>query len=210
MIKKIVEKSGWCITMLTFFFLSAYSQNGDLAIKEIKAHRKSQEKEFRDKKKSPLTPDDRKKFKGLNYYAINLKYRVPAIFVKTENSGLFRMRTTTDRLPEYRKYGDVLFEIDGVDHKLEVYQSPEISMRPGYEDYLFIPFTDQTNGHETYEVGRYLAFRVPPSDAVVLDFNQCYNPYCSYNSDYSCPIPPEPNRLLIPIPAGEKKYKADH
>ena len=210
MIKKIAAKSAWCATMLTFFFISAFGQNDDLVIKEIKAHRKNQEKEFRDRKKSPLTPDDRKNFNGLKYFAINLKYRLPASFVKTENTGLFMMRTTTDRLPEYRKYGDVLFTIDGVDYKLEVYQSPEISLRPGYEDYLFIPFTDQTNGHETYEVGRYLEFRIPASDSVVLDFNQCYNPYCSYNPGYSCPIPPEANRLLIPIPAGEKKYKEDH
>jgi uncharacterized protein (DUF1684 family) len=118
------------------------------------------------------------------------------------------MKTTTTRLPEYTKYGEVHFELDGEQYILEVYQSPEISSRPGYEDYLFIPFTDLTNGDETYDVGRYLEFSIPSSEEVVVDFNLCYNPYCSYSARYSCPIPPEANRLGIPIKAGEKKYKS--
>ena len=71
------------------------------------------------------------------------------------------MKTTTSRLPEYIKYGDVYFTLNGMDCRLEVYQSPDIAKRPGYEDYLFIPFTDETNGKETYDVGRYLEFRIP-------------------------------------------------
>lgn len=160
-----------------------------------------------DKSKSPLLSEDREKFKGLNYYPIDLKYRVPAKFVRTENMQLFKMKTTTTRLPEYVKYGEVLFTIDGQELKLEVYQSPDITKLEGYADYLFIPFTDITNGHETYDVGRYLEFRIPQSEDVIIDFNKCYNPYCSYNPNYSCPIPPEPNRLPIAIPVGEKKFK---
>jgi uncharacterized protein (DUF1684 family) len=98
--------------------------------------------------------------------------------------------------------------IDSQELKLDVYQSPDVMKIPGYEDYLFIPFTDLTNGEETYEVGRYIEFSIPESDSVVLDFNQCYNPYCSYGAGkYSCPIPPEANHLPVAIPAGEKKYK---
>jgi uncharacterized protein (DUF1684 family) len=119
------------------------------------------------------------------------------------------MKTTTDRLPEYIKYGEVHFSLDGQNFTLEVYQSPEIMKRPGYEDYLFIPFTDETNGHETYDVGRYIEFRIPKSEDVVVDFNQSYNPYCSYSPNFSCPIPPAVNQLTIAILAGEKKFK-DH
>jgi uncharacterized protein (DUF1684 family) len=120
------------------------------------------------------------------------------------------MKTTTTRLPEYRKYGEVYFTLKEVEYKLEVYQSPDIMKREGYENYLFIPFTDETNGNETYEVGRYLELRIPKSDEVILDFNLCYNPYCSYSPNYSCPIPPEVNRLPIEVRAGEKKYKNQH
>jgi uncharacterized protein (DUF1684 family) len=200
-------KSGVFITLLTFSFLTGFAQGENESISEINAHRKEQEKEFRDKQKSPLTPKLRSKFKHLNYYPIDLKYRVIARFVKTENPVLFKMKTSTDRLPVYSKYADVYFTIDSIEHKLEVYRSGDISRMAGYEDYLFIPFTDLTNGEETYEAGRYIDMRIPEGEQVIIDFNQCYNPYCSYGAGrYSCPIPPEPNRLAVAIPAGEKKY----
>jgi uncharacterized protein (DUF1684 family) len=203
-------KSGGCFIFLTFSALTLSAQDV-AAIKEIENHRLEQEAEFRDKKKSPLLKPDRRKFKGLNYYPIDLAYRVKAKFVKTENPVLFQMKTSTTRLPEYIKYGEVHFSIGAEPMKLEVYQSPDIIKRPGYEDYLFIPFTDTTNGHETYEVGRYLEFRIPASEDVIVDFNQCYNPYCSYGGPgYSCPIPPAANHLAVAIPAGEKKFKDTH
>ena len=192
--------------LATFLLFGPLLAQIDSAVYDIEQHRKKQEEEIRDPEKSPLDKKLRKKFKGLNYYPINLDYRLKATFVKTENPTLFKMKTTTSRLPEYQKYGEVHFKLDGQDWVLEVYQSPEISKRPGYEDYLFIPFTDETNGIDTYEVGRYLEFRIPSSDHVIIDFNKCYNPYCSYGSGYSCPIPPEVNRLPLKIPAGEMKY----
>jgi len=194
------------LLLATFLLFGPLLAQVDSAVYDIEQHRKKQEEEIRDPEKSPLDKKRRKKFKGLNYYPINLDYRLKATFVKTENPTLFKMKTTTSRLPEYQKYGEVHFKLDGEDWVLEVYQSPEISKRPGYEDYLFIPFTDETNGIDTYEVGRYIEFRIPTSDQVILDFNKCYNPYCSYGSGYSCPIPPEVNRLPLKIPAGEMKY----
>jgi hypothetical protein len=191
-----------------FLFCHAVSAQLDSALQDIALHRKKQEEKFRDPKESPLDKKMRKHFNGLNYYPVNLDYRVTAQFVKTENPVLFKMKTTTERLPEYQKYGEVHFTLDGEDRVLEVYKSPEISKRPGLEDYLFIPFTDETNGIDTYDVGRYIDFTVPTSREVILDFNKAYNPYCSYGSAYSCPIPPEPNHLPIKIEAGEKKYFA--
>lgn len=199
-------KSGRCIIFLTFSVLTLLAQDAAV-IKEIEDQRLKQQAEFRDKKTSPLVKAERRKFKGLNYYPIDLAYRVKAKFVKTENPALFQMKTTTARLPEYIKFGEVHFSIAGQEMKLEVYQSPDIIKRPGYEDYLFIPFTDATNGYETYEVGRYLEFRIPDSEEVIVDFNQCYNPYCSYGPGFSCPIPPLANHLAIAIPVGEKKFK---
>ena len=163
-----------------------------------------------DPKESPLSKRDRRQFKGLNYFPIDLSYRVKARFVKTENPVLFKMKTTTVRLPEYSKYGEVHFERNGESYKLEVYHNADIARQSGYEDYLFIPFTDQSNGKETYEVGRYLDFRTPTSDEVIIDFNLSYNPYCSYSPDYSCPIPPEVNYLPLSIRAGEMKFKEGH
>lgn len=182
----------------------------DSAVADIETHRKKQQAEFRDPEKSPLNKKQRKKFKGLNYYPIDLAYRVTATFIRTESPVLFKMKTTTDRLPEYRKYGEVRFTLNGEERVLEVYQSPDIIKRPGLEDYLFIPFTDETNGVETYDVGRYIDLRIPPSDEIIIDFNKSYNPYCSYGGAYSCPIPPEANHLPLKIQAGEKAFLTSH
>jgi hypothetical protein len=38
----------------------------------------------------------------------------------------------------------------------------------------------------------------------VLDFNFAYNPSCAYDPSWVCPLPPPPNRLTVPIRAGER------
>lgn len=195
------------LTIFSFaLIVQAYAQEEAKIIKDILAYREKQHKEFLDPAKTPLDKRDRRKFKGLFYYPIDLSYRVKARLELNETPVLFKMPTTTTRLPEYTRYGDVYFTLKGQEFKLEVYQNPEISKRPGYEDYLFIPFTDETNGDETYDVGRYLEFRIPTSEDIYIDFNLCYNPYCSYSDRYSCPIPPQQNHLPIKIIAGEKKF----
>jgi len=116
----------------------------------------------------------------------------------------FKMPTSTERTPIYRRYGFVYFEIAGQKCTLTVYQNMELIKKEGFKDYLFIPFKDATSGKESYGGGRYLDLRIPSSTAIVLDFNTCYNPYCAYSMRYSCPIPPAENTLNINIEAGEK------
>ena len=185
------------------------SGSTDAKVISIEDHRIKKHQEFLSEK-SPLPPGERKKFKGLNYYPIDLTYNVTARFVRNEKPVLFKMKTTTTRLPDYQKYADVYFTLNGKEHSLEVYQSPDLMKKSEYSDYLFIPFTDETNGKESYEVGRYLELRIPEGNEVELDFNKCYNPYCSYSPNYSCPIPPAANDLATWVSAGEKKYKDDH
>jgi uncharacterized protein (DUF1684 family) len=199
--------------LLLFLVLATvplYAQQLDSALHDIEQHRQKQEEAFKDPNKSPLDKKLRRKFNGLKYYPINLDYRVKAKFIKTANPVLFKMKTTTDRLPEYRKYGEVHFKLDGEERILEVYQSPDVITKEGFEDYLFIPFTDETNGIDTYELGRYINLTIPTSEDVILDFNKCYNPYCSYGLAYSCPIPPQENHLPLKIQAGEMKYGVSH
>jgi len=195
------------LTLASFYSLA---QADDEAVRLINEHRQKQEKEFRDPDVSPLEKRDRKRFKGLNYYPIDLSYRVKATFVKTENPVLFKMQTTTTRQPDYLKYGEVRFSLQGKDYILEVYQNPVLSKQTEFADYLFIPFTDETNGEETYDVGRYIDFRIPKTDDVVVDFNMCYNPSCSYSPRFSCPIPPAANNLPLEVKAGEKRFKQSH
>ena len=74
--------------------------------------------------------------------------------------------------------------------------------REGLEDYLFLPFIDDTNGEESYGGGRYIDLRIPEGDTIVIDFNKSYNPYCAYNDKYSCPIVPRINYLALEVRAG--------
>ena len=88
---------------------------------------------------------------------------------------------------------------------LTVYQSLALLDDPEYQDYLFLPFKDETNGKDTYGGGRYLDLRIPQNDELIIDFNKAYHPFCAYNAtDYSCPIVPQNNWLQLPIETGVK------
>jgi uncharacterized protein len=170
---------------------------------EILAHQKQLNHEYKDSLESPLIEKDRLAFVRLDYFDINPEFRVLASF-KEKKSKVFKMKTTGSRTPEYRKYGVLSFELKGKKYKLNLYQNIKLTQKKGFEDYLFLPFTDATNSNGSYGGGRYIDFRVPKGKDVVLDFNKAYNPYCAYNSKYSCPIPPPENDIDTAIEAGVK------
>jgi len=174
-------------------------------IKSIEAFQIKMNSDFGNPEESPLSADDLKNFEALEFFKIDTTFIVSAQFVRTPSEAPFAMPTTTDRKPIYVKYGEVYFQLYGKTIKLNIYQNQELTTRPGYEDYLFLPFTDKTNGETTYSGGRYLDIRIPEADSIILDFNKAYNPYCAYNGTYSCPIPPSENHLDIEIPVGVKK-----
>ncbi|MBC2839889.1 DUF1684 domain-containing protein [Robiginitalea sp. SC105] len=163
--------------------------------------------EFRDPEQSPLPRNLIQSFAGLAFFEPDTAYQVMARLVRTPEALPFEMPTTTERMSTERKYGNLQFELMGNTYTLEVYQSPELLMEEGFEDYLFLPFTDATNGEETYEGGRYMDLRIPRGDSILLDFNTAYNPYCAYNPKYSCPLVPSVNNLDIPVRAGVKAYR---
>lgn len=163
--------------------------------------------EFKNPEQSPLPDRFRSNFETLEFFPPDTNYIVTADLVRTANALPFLMPTTTGRTSEEVVYGILKFEIQGKEHSLEVYQNPELITEEGFEDYLFLPFTDATNGNETYGGGRYLDLRVPETAKIVLDFNRAYNPYCAYNKKFSCPLVPAVNNLDIAIYAGVKDFK---
>lgn len=161
---------------------------------------------YADTASSPLKKDDLKQFKALDFFAIDEHFFIKAKFIRTANEKPFEMPTTTSRKPIYIKYGELYFTIDGVACKLNVYQNVEMAKMPQYKKSLFLPFTDYTSGVESYGGGRYLDIEIQEGLNWVIDFNQCYNPYCAYNERYSCPLTPAENDLKIAIKAGVKKF----
>lgn len=163
---------------------------------------------FRDSTRSPLPPEHQAAFDGLERFPPDAAMVVNAK-VEPVKGDAFAMPTTTERLPMYRKVAVLTFKLQGRSMRLSVYQNIDLVAKPGYEDHLFVPFTDATNGHSTYGGGRYLDLKGPLGREVVLDFNKAYNPYCAYGGRYSCPIPPKENHLPVPVEAGVKKFFAD-
>ena len=196
-----------CFFTAIFFEKTAYSQDTLQFEYLINKHRVEKAAEFKNPDTSPLTSKQIKEFSNLEYFSTDKNYKVDAIYTRIKNQKSFKMKTSTERLPEYLKYGEITFVLNKKTFILSVYQNLELLNKKGYEDYLFIPFTDDTNGEETYGGGRYIDFKIPENSTIILDFNLCYNPYCAYNHDYSCPIPPKENYLPIKIYAGEKKFE---
>lgn len=193
-------------TYVIFIPLILKSQVDSSAIKEILAFRNELNSSYADSAQSPLLNEDRLVFKGLDFYPITIDFRIKAKFVRTPEEKPFKMRTTTERRPDYIKFGEVSFILMGKQFKLNIYQNLQLIKKAGFENYLFLPFTDLTNGDETYGGGRYIDLRIPEGDSIIIDFNQCYNPYCAYNHKYSCPIPPKENNMEILVKAGVKAY----
>lgn len=161
---------------------------------------------YADSLKSPLMKEDLNQFEGLAFYPISEKYIVEATFIRTKKEKAFQMKTTTARTPIYKKYGELHFTIDEKELKLNVYQNIELNKKPGFDAYLFLPFSDETCGKESYIGGRYVDMKIQKGKKWTIDFNKAYNPYCAYNYKYSCPIVPLENDLAIEINAGVKKF----
>lgn len=183
------------------------AQNEDsTAIKKILAFQEELNKDFSSEEESPLTSKDFKTFKELDFFDIDTSYSVSAKFVRTPYETPFIMKTTTNREPVYVKYGEAHFVLQEKKWVLNIYQNQGLKTQPEYEDYLFLPFTDLTNGETSYGGGRFIDLKVPEDDMILIDFNTAYNPYCAYSARYSCPIPPEENHLELEISVGVKKY----
>ena len=193
-----------------FLFVIFAAQAGAQQVKPDAAFIAFQEKinsEFKDPAESPLPEEEREKFIALEFFPFDPDFRITAEFLRTPNEIAFAMPTTSGKTKMYVKYGELYFNLKGRDFKLNVYQSLSLSQTEKYKDYLFLPFTDPSNGETTYAGGRYLDMTIPSGKYVELDFNKAYNPYCAYSGGYSCPIPPAENHLNIPITAGVKKYR---
>jgi uncharacterized protein (DUF1684 family) len=174
----------------------------DTVIRDINRFQGELRTEYENPNTTPLSAKAKTSFKGIHFFPVDKKYAVNARFVRTPRENPFQMSTSGGIRKTYVKYAEVFFVIDKKEYKLNVYQSQELIQSPEYKDYLFIPFTDATSGHETYEGGRYIDLNIPQSDHILVNFNKAYHPYCAYTDGYNCPIPPQENTLPIKIEAG--------
>lgn len=193
--------AGLMLVLLTS--LSGFSQSYP---QQIAAYREAYKAEFLKSVKSPLKKEE---LDQLRFFAPDSTYRVEATVQRTPDAEPFELPTYDGQKKTYVKYAVLTFRLKGQPGQLTLYRSLQVARLPQYRDYLFLPFKDLTNGHETYGGGRYLDLRTGDiqNGKLKIDFNKAYNPYCAYSDGYACPIPPKENHLALKVLAGEKQYE---
>jgi uncharacterized protein (DUF1684 family) len=168
----------------------------------LTANRREKDEFFGDHPQSPIPPEHRDDFSGLDYFEPDPEYRVEATVTVHEEPDPVEMETTASNPVRYLRVVTFDVELNGEDHTLAGYRQADD------ESGLFVPFRDKTTGQETYYQGRYMELEPDEEpedgDDVVLDFNLAYNPFCAYSETFACPLPPEENWLETVVRAGEK------
>jgi uncharacterized protein (DUF1684 family) len=159
---------------------------------------------FADHWQSPIPPEDRRRFKGLDYFPPDAAYRFELELNEYEEKRVVGMAYTKGKEQGFLRWGEFRFKVGDKEQAIQAYK------RDPEEERLFILFRDATSGKETYGAGRYLDLE-PERDQTaegnwILDFNKAYNPWCVYSEMYTCPLVPPENWLEVPIYAGEKNY----
>jgi uncharacterized protein (DUF1684 family) len=161
---------------------------------------------FREHPQSPLPPEARSGFAGLEYFGYDVGLRVPADVEAAPHEEV-AIGASAGRPVLFERFGRARFSLAGAEHTLDVF------WLDAYGGGLFLPFADATSGAETYGAGRYLLDTVKGSDLgtsegrLVLDLNFAYNPSCAYDPRWACPLAPPGNRLAVPVRAGELVYR---
>ena len=153
---------------------------------------------------SPLPADARESFHGLDYFEYDPALRVLADVEPAPRERL-EIATSGHRPYTFVRFARVRFELGGERQQLDLH------WLEGYGGGIFLSFADATSGTETYGAGRYLLDTVKGADLgehdgrLVLDFNFAYNPSCSYDPRWVCPLAPPGNRLAVPVRGGERQ-----
>ncbi len=194
--------------ILAFLLLACLDCWGQDYKAQIADYRNQYRNDFLSDSHSPLKKED---LQYLRFYDADSSYRVTARAEILVNESSFIMPVFTGNGRQYVRYALLKFVLKGKAMELTVYRSIALSAQPQYRDYLFLPFTDETNGTDTYAGGRYIDLRTGEfsGNSIIIDFNKAYNPYCAFGGGYACPKPPEENHLPTAVEAGEKSFALD-
>jgi hypothetical protein len=214
MYKKDVTPSLWFFLFISCLGFLLLSGRPDISSKEregdpmeqreekLKTIREKRNLFFKEDLRSPLKESERKTFKGLLYYPIDLRYAMIGSIERypIDPRPIYaHLPTSKETEKKYVKYGRFKFGWTGKEYALQIY-------RPLGGGEPFLPFKDKTSEADTYPKGRYLFIEIMPGGKVLVDFNRAYNPFCEYNEKYTCTFAPEENWLGIAIRAGEKRF----
>lgn len=184
-------------------YMLTNSETPEDYIEKIEKERERQFKFIRFNIDSPLTEEQKNGFQALSFYPVDPEYRIKAKMVRVEDRKMIELPLTDGTVEKYLRHSYVEFVLKGQAHRLLLLQSAKEADMKNF----FLAFADATSGEETYGGGRYINLRQDGKNSITIDFNMSYNPYCAYNPDFACPLPPKENILEALILAGEKDYK---
>jgi len=190
------------VILIAVAYTFTATENPEDYIEKIEAERERQFKFIRFNVDSPLTEEQKMGFKKLSFYPVDPAYRVKARMVPIEPKKMREVPLTDGTKEKYLEHSWVEFELNGSAQRLLLLQAVD---EPDKRNF-FLAFADETSAAETYGGGRYINARQDGQSSITIDFNLAYNPYCAYNPDFACPLPPKENLVDIPIPVGEKNY----
>ena len=187
------------VAVLAYTFV--FTGKRDTYNEELGKFRAEKDGFFKDAPDSPI--ENRTKFATLSYYPPDQSLRILADIRPIKDTMRLKVGRTDGTSEMFVRYAYADFQLGGKRNRLLLLKSNEQAK----EQQLFLAFTDKTNGFETYGGGRYLDLEWEEGKTkITLDFNFAYNPFCAYNSNYSCPLPPTQNHLEIAVRAGEKEF----
>jgi len=158
---------------------------------------------FATHEQSPLPPGRRAEMTAIPYFDYDPTMRFAVELIEAEPE-TYDIASSRDGTYSFTRFARAPLSLPGGEVELEVY------WLEAYGGGVFVPFRDATSGKTTYGAGRYLLDTVKGSDLgevdgkLVIDFNFAYNPSCSYDPCWDCPLAPPPNWLRVPIEAGER------
>ena len=157
---------------------------------------------FRSHPQSPVPVDERATFEGPHYFDYDPAARVLAAVAPAESTTITIQ--ASEGVMEMVRFATAHFDLYGQTSRLDLFWLDT------YGGGLFLSFRDATSGRTTYGACRYLLDTVKGADLgmeegkLVLDFNFAYQPSCSYDPRWVCPLAPPGNRLDFEVRAGER------
>jgi uncharacterized protein (DUF1684 family) len=186
--------------ILLLIVLAACNSKSDY-INSIEREHVRRQAVFMNPEQSPLDTSEIPKFKGLQFFPANEAFKTTATITWLPQINYVNIPQSGGDVVPYMQTAVVDFTIDNKPFQLPAYQTEQMKQ----SHLLFIPFTDLTNGTETYNGGRYIDLPyVDTHKEFIIDFNLSYIPYCAHTPRYSCPVVPKANHLDIAITAGER------
>lgn len=204
--------TGWPLDLLHWKrrvgAMYATARAGGAGEAPLAAFRDAKDELFAEHAQSPIPAEHRAGFTGLAYFPYRPELRVHAPLEPDRAGDEFVLPSSTDEPFRFRLIGRVRPTLGDEEVSLGVF------WLTAYGGGVFVPFRDATAGDATYGAGRYLLDTVKgadlgatPEGELVLDFNYAFNPSCSYDPRWSCPLAPLENRIDVAVEAGERMWR---